>query len=116
METTIYHTPDTLEPTEVKFPVHVLVPKELQPLVEGDLLFIAAREEGRLVIRPMVDYSLGKSCDDQESRYRLGFVDGVLKGYDDGYRKGFYTAYRQLHYDPVYRAGSWTEPEDDLDE
>ena len=115
METTLYHTPETLEPTEVKFPVHVLVPEHMKALFDGEPLFIAVSENGRLVVKPIVDYSLGKECDGQESPYRLGFVDGVLKGYDDGYKNGFYTAYRQLHYDPRYTAESWSDDEDHED-
>ena len=96
------------ERAEIKKTIQVLVPRELSGAVAEEQLFAAVREQGRLVIVPLEEFGLGQTCGPQESRYRLGFMDGVVKGFEDGYHSGFYDAYRRLDYDPRYSPDCWT--------
>ena len=94
---------------EVKFRIAVLVPDELRSIInsKNDPMFIAAREHGHIVIKPLEEYGIHERFVGKESDYRKGYMAGVSDGYEDGYHQGFRDSSRQKEYDPRYQGKSW---------
>ena len=76
---------------DVKIRIAVLVPHELLDIInkQSDPMFIASREQGRVVIKPLSEYGLREASVGTETEYRKGFMAGVTNGYEDGYHRGF---------------------------
>ena len=94
---------------DVKVRIAVLVPHELLDIInkQTDPMFIASREQGRVVIKPLSEYGLREASVGTETEYRKGFMAGVTNGYEDGYHRGFLAGSRNLEYDPRYQGKSW---------
>lgn len=76
---------------ELRKRVTVLVPSELVYAFDPDHehVFIAAREKGRIVARPMEEYIALKPCDNYQGRYLPGYTAGMIASFENGYRNGF---------------------------
>ena len=94
---------------EVKLRIAVLVPQELQHIItkQNDPMFIACREDGHIIIKPMEEYGIREISVGTETDYRKGYMAGVTDGYEDGYHRGFQDCTRQQEYDPRYQGKSW---------
>ena len=94
---------------EVKLRIAVLVPHELQSIInsKNDPMFIACREHGHIVIKPLEEYGIHEVSVGEETDYRKGYMAGVIDGYDDGYHKGYQDSDRYREYDPRYQGKSW---------
>ena len=94
---------------EVKIRIAVLVPQELQHIIttQNDPMFIACREDGHIIIKPMEEYGIHEISVGTETDYRKGYLAGVTDGYEDGYHRGFQDCTRQQEYDPRYQGKSW---------
>ena len=94
---------------EVKLRIAVLVPQELQHIItkQNDPMFIACREDGHIIIKPMEEYGIHEISVGTETDYRKGYVAGVTDGYEDGYHRGFQDCTRHQEYDPRYQGKSW---------
>lgn len=94
---------------DAKIRINVLVPEEIRYIFDpdSDPMFIAAREHGQIVVRPINDYDHSSSRNVGGSDYRKGFMNGVLDGYEDGYNRGFTDSEKRLAYDPRYKGASW---------
>ena len=94
---------------DVKVRIAVLVPHELLDIInkQTDPMFIASREQGRVVIKPLSEYGLREVSVGTETEYRKGFMAGVTNGYEDGYHHGFLAGSHNLEYDPRYQGKSW---------
>ena len=94
---------------EVKIRIAVLVPQELQHIIttQNDPMFIACREDGHIIIKPMEEYGIHEISVGTETDYRKGYMAGVTDGYEDGYHRGFQDCTRHQEYDPRYQGKSW---------
>lgn len=94
---------------EVKLRIAVLVPQELQHIItkQNDPMFIACREDGHIIIKPMEEYGIHEISVGTETDYRKGYMAGVTDGYEDGYHRGFQDCIRHQEYDPRYQGKSW---------
>ena len=94
---------------EVKIRIAVLVPHDLQSIINGqrDPMFIASREHGHIIIKPLEEYGLQEESVGTETDYRKGYMAGVIDGYEDGYHIGFQDCVRHKEYDPRYQGKSW---------
>ena len=94
---------------EVKLRIAVLVPQELQHIInqQEDPMFIVSRENGHIIIKPMEEYGIREISVGTETDYRKGYMAGVTDGYEDGYHRGFQDCTRHQEYDPRYQGKSW---------
>lgn len=94
---------------EVKLRLAVLVPQELQHIInhQEDPMFIASREDGHIIIKPIEEYGIREISVGTETDYRKGYMAGVTDGYEDGYHRGFQDCTRHQEYDPRYQGKSW---------
>ena len=69
---------------EVKLRIAVLVPQELQHIInqQEDPMFIVSRENGHIIIKPMEEYGIREISVGTETDYRKGYMAGVTDGYE----------------------------------
>ena len=102
---------------ETKIRINVLVPDEIRYLFDPDAdpMFIAIRERGHIVVKPMSDCNFSRPCNRSHQAYRRGFLSGVLDGYEDGYNRGFKDAGDNQEYDSRYKGASWLSGDGEYD-
>ena len=105
-----------------KMRINVLVPDELEYIIDPDTdpdadpIFIAVKEKGQLLIKPLTNYLTGNTSTPIAEDYRNGFMNGVVDGYEDGYHRGFNDGSSHHSYDSRYKGKSWLSEEDEYDQ
>jgi hypothetical protein len=89
---------------ELRKRITVLVPSELVYAFDPDHehVFIAAREKGRIIARPMEEVAMPGTRIRGRKVYNNGYASGMKAGYEDGYRKGYNDCMDSLEYDSRY--------------
>ena len=100
---------------ERKIRINVLVPDEISYAFDPDAdpMFIALREKGKILIKPLTE--IVNSPAHSKKDYRKGFLSGMVNGYEDGYHRGYFDADSYNGYDSQYKGSSWLSDDQDYD-
>ena len=92
---------------ELRRRITVLVPSELVYAFDPDHehIFIAAREKGQIIARPVEEIAHASPRTRGRKVYNKGYASGMMAGYEDGYRRGYNDCMDSFEYDSRYDLG-----------